>query len=219
MPKKSSINFMKIVGIIGPLIYKGEISKHFDAKELANPNFIFLDYEKGFQNSEYQQYHELENMYITCNESRNNAIISYTKNCLNNNKKVLILTKRVDHGNKLAEELGTTYIYGGTKESERQQTIKDFENSKTTLIIASRAVFGEGIDLKNGVDVIILTSSDVSSIPVIQGIGRALRKNKNMEVDIIDLYDRSHKTFQDHSDKRIKIIKVEYNKIPKMIKI
>jgi len=65
----------------------------------------------------------------------------------------------------------------------------------------------------------VLTNSNTSSLPVIQQVGRALRKNENMEVTVVDFYDCAHKVFEDHSKARFKIIKKYYDTVPEIVKL
>lgn len=97
-------------------------------------------------------------------------------------KFVLILVDEVSHGEQLSQKLGIPFATGKDKKS--QNYVDDLNNGKIKGLVGTDGKISEGTDTKN-VDVLILANFVASKGPVIQCIGRSLRKQGNKTKAII----------------------------------
>lgn len=90
-------------------------------------------------------------------------------------KKILILTKLVDHGKNLESILdGSKHLYGATSKKEREKIFKEFVDGDLDILISTISIFAEGIDIPK-LDVVINASANRGDIKSIQVLGRVIR--------------------------------------------
>ena len=138
---------------------------------------------------------------IVNNYSRNIIILDQIEKCVNDNRKILILTERVNHCNYLNDTLNKRDISNG-KYIGKMKTIDREISCKKQVIIGTYKMAAEGFDCPD-LDTLILASpkSDIE-----QSVGRILRKrNKNYPL-VIDIID-SFSIFTSQSKKRKKFYK------------
>lgn len=133
---------------------------------------------------------------ITKIDCRNDIIINLIDNIvkLNKNRKILVLSDRIDHlhylketvDDTLEEKINTCYYIGKCKRSERE-----FAEDNGDIIYASYSMAHEGLDIKH-LNTVILASPRKD---VVQSIGRIMRKIliagdlKPLIIDIADEMD------------------------------
>jgi len=116
-------------------------------------------------------------------------------------KSVLCLVGEVAHGEELSQQLGIPFAQGSDKKS--QSYVDDLNAGKITGLVGTGGKISEGTDTKN-VDVLILASFIASKGPVMQSIGRALRKQANkIEALIIDYIPKGSTMLTRHAHARI----------------
>jgi len=128
-------------------------------------------------------------------------------------KKILISVDKIENNLiPLYEYLNTAgvkvkYIHGKMEVGERAALLKLLQQGEIHVLIAS-SVTKAGINLEE-VDILILNSYYVSSIPVIQFVGRLIRKDDPSIAEKIfyDIYDSAYRVFRTQISKRIKIYK------------
>lgn len=142
---------------------------------------------KGLIN-ETEDYSSYYNEFIVNNEKRNNIIQDYVLN--NKNKKVLILTKLIDHGQILQELIpGSKHLYGSTKKKEREEMFEEFSKGELNVLISTISIFAEGIDIPQ-LDIVINAAANKGNVKTIQVLGRVLRKLVGKEnAFYIDFWD------------------------------
>jgi len=106
-------------------------------------------------------------------------------------KKILILTKLIDHGSMLAEEVNGKHLYGGTNKKQRAKLFKEFKSDKLNILVSTLSIFAEGIDIPS-LDIVINAGANKGSVKTIQILGRVLRRLEGKEdAYYIDFIDRS----------------------------
>ena len=126
--------------------------------------------------------------------SRNELIVDIIKNCLGDNRRVLVLSDRREHCfwilSQFETEIGGLYL-GGMNEKDLDET------SKKPLIVATFAMAQEGLDIPV-LDTCILASphSDVT-----QAVGRIMREtagktNSSLIYDIADQWSLFHSMYR-----------------------
>jgi superfamily II DNA or RNA helicase len=184
--------------------------------------FIRFDDNSEIIEENYANYYT---KYIVENEERNQFFAEITKMFLEKNKKILIITRRVDHIKIMHDLIGIGFcIHGSTQKDERKKMFKEFKEADKGLLIGTSSIFSTGINLPN-LDCIVNVTGGKSDIEVIQVIGRILRTAKNKKCGYyIDLLDNNQEFFEEAALARIEILTksefdVEVIKDPKDIEI
>ena len=132
-------------------------------------------------------------------ESRN-AMIA-TMLLRNSDRKVLILTKHLEHGERLSKITGLPFMEGKTDSNDRRQIIDDVKSGKLRGFIASSVGYF-GLDIPS-LDMIIMASVGKSYINSVQIIGRGMRKFEGKkDLKVIDFTDEDNGFMQKHSEQR-----------------
>ena len=140
--------------------------------------------------NETQDYMTYYDVFITNNTHRNDKIIESVNN--NKNKKILILTKLIDHG-KLLNQLipGSNHLYGATNKEEREKMFNNFINSDSNVLISTISIFSEGIDIPS-MNIVINASANKGDVKTIQVLGRVLRiLEGKIDAQYIDFMDET----------------------------
>ena len=125
-------------------------------------------------------------------------------------KQVLIIVKKIDHGNALddlitihGDFIPHTFIHGSLDTNARSEALDDFKGGIIKVLIAS-SILDQGVDIPN-IDVLIFASGGNSYIRAIQRVGRGLRLHDSKDsLTVVDFSDRTNKYLAKHSIERIK---------------
>ena len=180
-------NDMMINAVTGYKIFDLSSKVLIDKGWLVKPKIIFIkDYmtkeevkkleeetKTGLINEsmDYANYYE---KLIHKNPKRNNKILETFVN--NKGKKILILTKLVEHGKFLNNIIrNSKHLYGATPKEEREQIMKEFKGDELNVLISTISIFSEGIDIPS-LDIVINAAANKGNVKTIQILGRILRK-------------------------------------------
>ncbi|NVJ52834.1 MAG: DEAD/DEAH box helicase family protein [Campylobacteraceae bacterium] len=162
---------------LGDISYEFKKKKTFNNKlEIITTDFI----------SEADNYAALINE-LCVDEKRNALIIEQIK--LHQDRKILILTDRIEHINALEkllinEEMDYVSIHGSMSKKEQSEKIKLVESK--SLILATTSYFGEGIDFPHLNTIIFATPISYYG-RLIQYLGRIGRGNQEcLAIDFLD---------------------------------
>lgn len=165
----------------GSVLIRRDIKWGVDNKFLAEPYFIVREIETGgrdFKDDKLKSYKE----HVLNNIAMKSRIESDARSMMSAGKAVLILVDEVAHGQELSKNLGIPFATGEDKNS--QEYVEMLNSGKINGLVGTDGKIGEGSDTKN-VDVLILANFVASKGPVIQCIGRALRKQGSKEKALI----------------------------------
>lgn len=185
-------NDMYIEAICGKKCYSLDPQKLIDEGYLMKPTIFFVG---GFNFDDVKLLLEAEREVLADSEKKDSekymelypTLISknYRRNCAikkiaesHTGKKILILTKYIEHGRLLAEMTGGSHIFGETVCDIRKEVLDDFKNGKTDIIVGSHSIFGEGMDITQ-LEVVINCAANVTDIASLQSLGRVLRTHKD----------------------------------------
>jgi superfamily II DNA or RNA helicase len=131
-------------------------------------------------------------------------------------KKILILTKLIEHGDMLHQMIpGSKHLYGTTDKEARKQMMEDFREGKFNVLVSTINLWSEGIDIPS-LDVIFNVGANRGDVRTIQSLGRVLRMLEGKkEAYYIDFLD-SHKMFKTASKARMKILAKEGHEVQVM---
>ena len=159
----------------GSVLVNRDIRWGIDEKWLAEPYFIIREVPttgKDYKDDKLKSYKE----HVLNNQIMKSRIESDARSMMDAGKQILVLVDEVAHGKELAANLGVPFATGQDKKS--QEYVDALNKGKIKGLIGTDGKIGEGSDTKN-VDVLIMANFVASKGPVIQCVGRALRKQKN----------------------------------------
>lgn len=199
-----------ITGGCGPVLIRRDIKWGVDNKWLAEPYFIVRGVDtKGFDyaNDKLKSYKE----HILNNDPMKKQIEDDARKMMTAGKSVLILVDEVAHGKELATNLGIPFATGLDKSSG--DYVEQLNKGKVPGLVGTDGKVGEGTDTKN-VDVLILANFVASKGPVIQAVGRALRKQGSKERAIIlDYIPKGSTMLTRHAMNRLRFYKEITDKV------
>lgn len=171
----------------GPVIARRDVKWGIENGFLAEPYFIVREVDTGgkdFGDNKIKNYKE----HVLNNSIIKNLIYNDALNMMNAGRSVLILVDEVEHGKELSKQLNIPFATG--EDSKSQDYVDDLNSGKVKGLVGTDGRIGEGTDTQN-VDVLILVNFVASKGPVIQAVGRSLRKtatkNKCIILDYIPL--------------------------------
>lgn len=203
------LGYAKIRQFIGSPCIKIESKELLENEVMAKPHIYLVKNE--CKEDEYFDYQSAYSQEIVNSERRNKLVSNI---CDKYKEGVLILVNILEHG-KILEELipDSKFIAGETPVDERMQIIKDFDEGKLPILIAS-TILQEGISITH-MKAMILACGGKSNVAILQKIGRSLRfkAGEKTEVDYYDFVDTA-KFLSKHSKLRLKLYKdTGYNDI------
>jgi superfamily II DNA or RNA helicase len=163
---------MMITAGCGPVLIRRDIKWGVDNGWLAEPYFIVKQVDtrgKDFKDDKTKSYKE----HVLNNELMKSQIRDDAKKMMDAGKSVLILVDEVAHGKELSQELGIPFATG--LDSASQEYVNQLNKGKIRGLVGTDGKIGEGSDTQR-VDVLILANFVASKGPVIQAVGRGLRK-------------------------------------------
>lgn len=189
-----------ITGGCGPVLIRRDIKWGVDNGYLAEPYFIVRQIATGgrdFKDDKLKSYKE----HVLNNKAMKDRIESDARSMMAAGKAVLILVDEVAHGEELSKALGIPFATGLDKKS--QSYVDDLNAGKIPGLVGTDGKVGEGTDTRN-VDVLMLCNFVASKGPVIQAIGRGLRKQgTKTKCLILDYIPMGSTMLSRHANNRI----------------
>lgn len=142
---------------------------------------------------------------IIHNDRRNKLIVDIVK--AHPERTVLVVTKRVAHAEILAEMLGFPLVRGGMDDVERFRIKDDLTAGKLHGIVAT-TVYDESVNVPNLNMVVNATGASAQNAQV-QRLGRAVRKDGDIEALFVDFMDDWLPSLAKHSRNRLAVMRKE----------
>jgi superfamily II DNA or RNA helicase len=212
-----------IYGFLGRVIFT-ETYEHLKEIGLIAEPVVHMKNIPGVFAKYMGAFRKIYDKYIVKSETRNEAIIQYTRLFVQHGFPVLILIQRKEHAMDLISRMMDLYpvcIFGGARGvrvvngGDRPKTLEEyeidmdtfrmnFENGIHQVAIATQ-VLDEGIDIPS-VGAVIMGGGGKSMIKLTQRLGRGLRRKKVglNRVYILDFRDCGHVFLHSHSKTRRK---------------
>jgi len=214
LPTEEEAKFT-LEGLLGPLIGELTMDKAQEIGILAKPKIRIIKSPYIREIDQEKIYEKAYEKGIVSNERRNNLIVETAMEYINQNKSVLIIINRVEHGENLIALAQENYdiprkefdsvfrfIYGKT-ESETRKKVKDSLKEKKIKCVICTSIWREGVDLPS-LDCVINAGGGKSEIACLQTIGRGLRKTEDKNfVIIVDFFDPHNKYLISHFGERL----------------
>ena len=216
-PPTEDIPTHALEGSLGPVWEVTTTSELIEEGKLTEPIIQLIDRPYSASGAdEFFSYSEVYDNYIVHNPERNNLIKSIVEEIENTNEnaRILILTKSLDHGRTLEALLGNEckFLEGANSLGERYQNISYFRKYEGNSILIGTKILQTGINIEE-ITHFINARGMKSEIATIQALGRALRRHESKEkVYIYDFLDKE-KYLKEHSTARKKYYKKEGHEI------
>lgn len=184
----------------GPVLVRRDIEWGVKNGFLAEPHFIVREVKTtgiDFKDDKLRSYKE----HVLNSVEMKSRIESDARALMAAGRSVLILVDEVAHGEELSKNLGIPFATGVDKRS--QEYVAQLNAGKIPGLIGTDSKIGEGSDTKN-VDVLILANFVASKGPVIQCVGRALRKQgSKTKALILDYVPTGSSMMRRHAMRRL----------------
>ena len=196
----------------GPVLIRRDVKWGVDNGFLAEPYFMIREVPTvghDYTQDKLKCYKE----HILNNQLMRDQILSDCQKLIAAGKSVLCLVDEVAHGRELAEQLGVPFATG--EDSKSNEYVEQLNAGKIPALVGTDGKISEGTDTKN-VDALVLANFTASKGPVIQAIGRALRKQgTKTKALILDYIPLGSTMLTRHAHKRISF----YREITDKVKI
>lgn len=184
----------------GPVLIRRDIAWGVKHGWLAEPYFIVRKVAtqgKDFKDDKLKSYKE----HVLNNKLMCDQILDDARKMMAAGKSVLILVDEVAHGQAISASLGIPFATG--TDSKSQDYVNQLNAGKVKGLVGTDGKIGEGSDTQN-VDVLILANFVASKGPVIQAVGRGLRKQgTKTKCIILDYIPTGSTMLSRHGNNRI----------------
>lgn len=235
-PNRTDGARLKIHAQSGPVLFTTTASEQIAKGRLCELSITGKIYDHRLYNEgdTSVQYADAYTHWIVENMERNvEMIIKPTLEMLQEERLVLILVQRIDHGTILRENLirygvkpeDVRFIFGSTSDEARTNAIKEFRKGAFKVLIGS-TIFDAGINIP-AISGVVLAGAGNSEITLVQRIGRGARNIDYNDVlgflpefmrqghdkkvtKVVDVYDINVKFFETQAAKRYSIAREEF---------
>lgn len=199
---------MEMHGVLSEVIMEKGASELIEEGFLVRPYITIVRHETSPEYGYKCSYRDAYD-HIIRDESFHHKASTIANRKIKEKKQTLILVRRVEHGEALAELIpDAVFLHGSIKKKEINEQKQAFNEKKIPAIIAT-SIFGEGTDIPS-IDCLINARCEKTEIQTKQGIGRTLRKAKGKEkAEVYDFLIMGNKHLENHSAERIKSYKKE----------
>jgi len=208
--RRDNLSNMKMLAVFGKPIYQLPASTLIEQGHLSGIRIHMVPNAEVVKGATWQQVYDAG---VVHSAHRNKMIADIAEAAHNTGRRVMILVRMIEHGkilkHMLQEErnVSVKFLWGGSKSSERGDTIASFDGGDHFIIIAS-TIFDEGVDIPS-INVLIVAAGGKSEVRAIQRTGRGLRKKEDMtDLVVYDFIDDS-KFLRKHSARRLSVYKKE----------
>ena len=183
----------------GPLLIEHDAKWGIENGHLAKPTFIIRKIKTSAP--DYDDKLMAYKSHILSAKEISNQIESDAQKMISAGKSTLVLVDSIEHGKALSKALGVPFAQGEDKNSE--QYIKDLNSGKIKGLVGTENKISEGSDTRT-VDCLIMGQFTASKGPVLQAVGRGLRKQGNKtSCFILDYWPTSSRILGRHASRRV----------------
>ena len=163
--------------------------------------------------SKYKQWQSIYKEQVSENEKYNAHIANIANAYVNEDRLVLVLVQKINHGRYLESLIdGSVFLSGNSTKKARETKLDELRNKEISCII-STTIFDEGIDVRP-LDTVILGGQGKSKVRAMQRVGRVLRPftdahgKEKTKATVID-FCIHQKYLKDHAVEREKMYRSE----------
>jgi len=202
---------LALEGYIGQVIYEVKMEDLIEEGTLAVPKLRIKKAPEYPELRELRGYQQVYGTGVVANRSRNRLILHEAEKLVKDERSVLIIITRREHGEQLIRladrmfpDLGVIYIHGDT-DGETRELVRGALNDKKFDVVIATVIWKEGVDIPT-LGAIINAAGGKSEIATIQTLGRGLRTAPGKdEIIFLDFFDNSHYYLIDHFGERLSL--------------
>lgn len=186
-------------GVLMGTIFTKTTSELIEKGYLVRPEIFLVRYKaRKLHRSNYKRAYD----GIIQDSDFNALVARITASCIGTDKQVLVLVRRIEHGEALSELIPEAVYLNGEMDSEYRDEMKAKFNRKEIPCLIATEIFGEGIDIPT-VDCLINARLQKTEIQTRQGIGRVLRLSEGKtRATVFDFLIEGQKHLAEHSLER-----------------
>lgn len=220
--QSDDVKWTALKSVISDKIFKISNKQMIDSGVSAKPyiQFIPIDEPKNLDeqvkdslpanldenNQALLVYQEAYRQGIIENDYRNMIIVQLLKKLYETDKTALVVVSSIEHGETLQSMLKTmkipsAFLRGDVPMSDRQEIIDNIKAGKSKIVFGT-SVVNEGMDIPS-LKYLVYASAGKASTPVLQRVGRVLRKSSDKDTALIfDFSDNMSKVLYKQSMER-----------------
>jgi len=203
-PTDSEEAIMALEGLLGPIVGELTINEAAKLGILAKPVIKLIKAPLSQSVKKLRKYQDVYQKGVVDNPERNRLIANVIGGIVKN-KTCLIFVNKIEHGEILSRLLlNAPFVQGDMSYDKREKIKQDLIDKKIPVVVATTA-WREGINIPT-LDIIFNAGGGKTEIPVLQSLGRGLRRAEGKEeVLIYDVFDPSHHYLISHFGERLSL--------------
>lgn len=200
---------LALEGYIGRVIYEVKLDDLIQEGTLAVPRLKIMKSPEYPELKDIRAYRQAYETGIVMNRSRNRLILHEAERLVRDERSVLIIVTRREHGeqliglaDKMFPDLSMIYIHGDT-DGEAREMVRGAFNKKQFDVVIATVIWKEGVDIPT-LGAIINAAGGKSEIATIQTLGRGLRTAPGKdEIMFLDFFDNTNFHLINHFGERL----------------
>ncbi len=196
-------------GYLGPLIERKTMDEWIDTGLLSTARVRVLKSPINHGLKDRRKYADVYREGVVENIPKNSMIARKAKEHIQKGDSVLIMVTQITHGELLERLLKSIdvpckFIYSITEGNAREE-VKQALNLKHLKCVISSTIWREGVNIPE-LNIIINAGGGKTEIPVLQAVGRGLRRTPTKtHLIVYDVFDESHYYLISHFGNRMAI--------------
>lgn len=170
---------IQIVGSWGDKYDTVRVSKKNPQEELEKKGYTIVKVAGKLVGKKFLYYGDEYNHFVA-NKARNKKIVEVTQKFIKENKRILILFNRIEHGKILKEMYPDGILVHGQHDNAARQEAEDHLRKNEGVVVFASKIWAKGKDIEE-IDVAINAAGLHSTTNVIQKLGRATRKSRTTD--------------------------------------
>jgi len=197
-----------LYALLGKIVYRISTKELIEQGYLVKPRIVFNEIPAVSHDIDYVDDYRKN---IAESTERNEKIHSTVLN--NPDKKILIITKLVNHGKVLNDMIkGSAHLHGSLGNEVRKGIMKWFRECNSGCLIMTLSIAAEGLDIPD-LDVLVNASANKGDVKSVQVLGRLLRKIEGKDTALyVDFLDNGKHTKM-HSKYRMKAFEIQGHEV------
>lgn len=174
---------LKLEAQSGPSLFSTTAEEQIEKGRLCELDIYYHKFDhQMFNDGDHGiPYAEAYAAFIAGNEERNKLIVKLALDLVAEERLTLVFVTNIDHGHILKQEFieaglspdDVRFIWGGSKNKDRKESIQDFKKGKFKVLIGS-TIFDAGVNIP-AISGAVVAGAGNADITIIQKIGRAAR--------------------------------------------
>jgi len=189
---------LEMAGVLGRAIYSRSVGDMVELGRLVPARIAMLRVRGDLKAVGYDIYKS----GVVEHTTRNKALATAANLLIRDCRRVLVLTKEIEHAQRLSQMIPGSEPVDG-RDNERVNKMLTALADGTVKAVVGTSVIGEGRDVP-AADALVYASGGQSKVKVVQDYFRALTASEGKKTAIVvDIADSHHPTLLDHAARRL----------------